>query len=305
MRKRTTTTVRAAPALDCTALYMRVSTTGQAEEGYGLDAQRTRLEAQCIARGWTICPEHVYTDAGISGGSTGRPAYAAMLEAARAGQVQRIVALKLDRMARNVRDFLALVDELKALGVDLVLIDEAFDTSTAQGKFALTLFAAMAELERSTIKARVMSGKAEKARQGGYNGSACPLGYDYTGGAFVANDDAGTVRSIFARFLAGASLSQIAQLLRAEDAPTAKGGQWWPSTVRGVLLNGAYAGKAQWNKVEADNGAHEAIVEADTYKAALSRLEALRPGPCPAHEGLPHDDHARNGKRDQGDDDGE
>lgn len=282
MNKRTTAAARTMSALDCTAIYMRVSTAGQAEDGFGLDAQRTRLEAQCIARGWTICPEHIYTDAGVSGKSTDRPAYVAMLEAARTGMVQRIVALKLDRMARNVRDFLGLVDELQALGVDLVLIDEAFDTSTAQGKFALTLFAAMAELERTTIKARVMGGKAEKARQGGYNGSACPLGYDYNGDAFVPNSDADTVKSIFARFTGGASLSAIAQALRAEGAPTAKGGQWWPGTVRGVLLNGAYAGLAQWADVEAAQGAHKAIVDVGTYEEASAMLRALRPGPRPA-----------------------
>ena len=290
MRKRTTAQAAGLAAADCTALYMRVSTAQQADEGFGLDVQRTRLEAQCTAQGWRVCPEHVYTDAGISGKSTDRPDYLRMMEAARAGLVQRIVALKLDRMARNVRDFLALVDELAGLGVDLVLVEESFDTSTPTGKFALTLFAAMAELERSTIKGRVMSGKAEKARQGGYNGSAMPLGYTYTEveiegvpgkvRRFVANEHAGTIRRIFARFNGGASLSAIANELRADHVPTAAKGQWWPATVRSVLLNGAYAGRAQWAGVEVDHGAHEAIVEADTYNAAVARLHALKPGPA-------------------------
>ena len=280
MRKRTTANGAGLAAADCTALYMRVSTTLQAEEGFSLDAQRTRLEAQCTAQNWHVCPEHVYTDAGVSGKSTARPEFQRMMEAARAGQVQRIVALKLDRMARNVRDFLALVDELAALGCDLVLVQEAFDTSTPHGKFALTLFAAMAELERTTIRDRLMMGKAEKARQGGYNGSALPLGYTYTGGRFVANEHAGTIRRIFARFNGGASLSTIANELRADHVPTAAGGQWWAATVRSVLLNGAYAGLAQWDGVEADHGAHEAIVEADTYNAAVARLHALKPGPA-------------------------
>ena len=216
----------------------------------------------CIRdRGWTVCPEHVYTDAGVSGKSTeGRPAFLAMMEAARAGLVRRIVSLKLDRLARNPRDFLALVDELHALGCDLVLIHESFDTSTPQGKFVLQMFAGLAELERTTIADRVMSGKAEKARQGGYNGSAMPLGYTYTEveiegvpgkvRRFVANEHAQTVRRIFARFNAGASLSAIANELRADGTPTAAKGQWWPATVRSVLLNGAYAGRAQWAGVE-------------------------------------------------------
>ena len=121
----------------CTALYVRVSTQSQADEGFSLEAQQERLEAYCKAQGWHICSNHIYIDAGVSGKTTERPQFQAMLEAAQAGKVQRIVAMKLDRMARNVREFLATVDQLKAWGCDLVLVKESFDTSTPHGRFAL------------------------------------------------------------------------------------------------------------------------------------------------------------------------
>ena len=162
--------------VDCTALYIRVSTEKQADEGFSLDAQEMRLRAYCEAQQWNVCPNHIYVDAGISGKSTDREQFQAMMQAAKDGSVKRIVTMKLDRLARNTKDFLSIVDTLQNDGCDLVLIKESFDTSTPQGKFALTMFAAIAELEASTITERVMTGKAQKAADGGYNGSRCPLG---------------------------------------------------------------------------------------------------------------------------------
>ena len=125
-----------------------------------------------------------------------------MMAADQAGLVQRIIAMKLDRMARNVREFLATVNQLKAWGCDLVLVKESFDTSTPHGRFALTMFAAMAELEASMITERVMSGKQQKASKGGYNVSRCPLGYEYSNGEFKINEQAAVVvRDIFAGFI--------------------------------------------------------------------------------------------------------
>jgi site-specific DNA recombinase len=263
---------------DCTALYIRVSTEKQADEGFSLDAQRERLAAYCQAQGWAVCPGHIYADEGISGTHTERPQYQAMLQAAKAGSIQRIVAMKLDRLSRNVRDFLGLVDELQAGGCDLVLIKESFDTSTPHGRFALTMFAAMAELEASTITERVMSGKAQKASSGGYNGSACPLGYEYATGVFSVNPgQSGTVVEVFSRWLAGDSMCSIARQLTDSGIATKRGGAWAQPTVRAILLNGFYAGLAQWDGVEVAGG-HPAIIDVETYHAAVARVESAKRG---------------------------
>ena len=262
----------------CTALYVRVSTQSQADEGYSLEAQQERLEAYCKAHGWHVCPNHIYIDAGVSGKTTERPQFQAMLEAAQAGQVQRIVAMKLDRMARNVREFLATVDQLKAWGCDLVLVKESFDTSTPHGRFALTMFAAMAELEASTITERVMSGKQQKASKGGFNGGAEAFGYSYNAGTFEINEvEAATVRSMFTMFLDGKSINGIAKALNDAGHTTKKGKAFFPMTVRQTLTNGIYAGVAQWDGVEVD-GVYPAIIDKTTYEAAHKRLQALRPG---------------------------
>jgi len=170
---------------DVTALYIRVSTEKQADEGFSLDAQGKRLRAFCVAQQWRVNDKHVYIDAGVSGKSTDRAQFQMMLQAANNREVTLIVAVKLDRVARNVKDFLGIVDRLKEVGCDLVLIEESFDTSTPHGKFALTMFAAMAELEASTIAGRMRSGKTEKASKGGYNGTRIPLGYVYSDDTFT------------------------------------------------------------------------------------------------------------------------
>lgn len=273
----------------CTALYIRVSTQLQADEGFSLEAQRERLQAYCTAQGWNVCPGHIYVDAGVSGKTLDREQFQTMLEAAKAGQVQRIVAMKLDRVARNVREFLQTVDQLKEWQCDLVLVKESFDTSTPHGRFALTMFAAMAELEASTITERVMSGKTQKASKGGFNGARIPYGYSYAGGEFTINpDQAAIIRDIFNGFLTGETMAALADNLNTNEVKTAKGGQWYTSTIRYILSNGQYAGIAQWygdadkeaSKVTVE-GAYPAIISKQVYDQAHARLQAIKPGKQP------------------------
>jgi site-specific DNA recombinase len=259
-----------------TALYIRVSTESQATEGYSLEAQEKALRAFCEAHSWPVSDEHVYIDAGISGKTSERPRFKEMLQAAKLGQVRRVVAMKLDRLARNVRDFLATVDLLKEYGCALVLIKESFDTSTPHGKFALTMFAAMAELEASTITERVLTGKRQKATTGGYNGSRIPMGYTYIDGRFVVNEaQAPTVRRIFDLFNAGHSLNAIARQLNEDGTPTATGkGEWRNWGVNHILRNGLYAGVAQWAGVEVELSEHPAIITKETYDQAQELIKS-------------------------------
>lgn len=266
------TAAQTAALLPCTALYIRVSTEKQADEGYSLEGQESRLRSFCNAQQWEVCPDHVYIDAGISGKSTDRPSFLAMMQAAQDGKIARIVAIKLDRLARNTKDFLGTVERLQACGCDLVLLKESFDTGTPHGKFALTMFAAIAELEVSQIAERVKSGKVQKAAQGGDNGRYCPLGYTFADGRYSIEESAAPViRSIFAEFVAGESLTGIAAALNAQDVPTARGGKWYPATVRYILTNGFYAGIAQYDGAEV-KGDHPAIITAENYAAAVAIL---------------------------------
>ena len=264
-----------------TALYIRVSTERQAQEGNSLAAQEKRLRDYCSARGWNVADDHIYIDAGVSGKTTDRERFQAMMQAAKDKQIVRVVAVKLDRVARNTKDFLSTVETLQKDGCSLALIQEGFDTGTPQGKFAITMFAAMAELEASMIGERVSSGRKQNAVEGGYNGSRCPLGYKYTADGFIVEPSAAeTVKAVFDRFVAGQNMSKIAADLNADNVPTALGGKWYASTVRTILLNGFYAGIAQWGDEKDSPGHRPAIISMELYSQAQARLDAIRPGPA-------------------------
>ena len=256
-----------------TALYIRVSTEKQADEGYSLEAQESRLHAYCTAQGWTTDPAHVYIDAGISGKSTARPAFQAIMKAAQDGQIARIVVTKMDRLARNTKDLLDTVERLQSFGCALVLLDLNIDTGTPTGMLIATVLGGISQWEREQIAERVKSGKVTKAAQGGDNGRYCPLGYSFDNGQYSADaSPAQTVRSIFTDYVAGGTLTAIASRLNAQDTPTARGGQWYPATVRYILTNGFYAGLTQYDG-QSVSGDQPAIIDADTYSAAIARLQ--------------------------------
>ena len=250
----------------------------------------------CKAQGWNVCPEHIYVDAGVSGKTTDRPQLQAMMEAAKTSAIKRIVSMKLDRIARNTGDFLAIVKQLEKWGCALALVKENFETSTPQGKFAITLFAAIAEMEASMITERVMSGKAQKATTGGYNGSRCPLGYSYADGQFKTTERAELVQHIFAMWNRGQSLNAIVRHLEATGTPTPTSkGAWCVKGIKHILANGAYCGLAQWDGVEQpsaqtpigekdEDGKEKtapvcpAIIDRPTYDAAQDRLKVLTRG---------------------------
>jgi site-specific DNA recombinase len=226
-----------------TAIYVRVSTDEQVS-GYGLDVQRERCRAQAVAKGWSLAAE--YTDEGISGtkDASGRPGLAEMLASARAGQLDAVIVLALDRLGRKTRIVLDLVDELARAGVALVSCKESLDTSTPQGQFVLTMFAALAQLERDTIVERTTAGRNARGQRDGDRGGRLPYGYTRgDSGPVVEPAAADQVRTIFALRAQGLALRAIADQL---DAEPPYGVRWYASSVREVLQNeSAYRGNTR------------------------------------------------------------
>ena len=136
--------------------YVRCSTVEQNEE------RQLRMMAE---RG--IDPAHIFTDK-ASGKNTDRPAFHKMMNYVREGDT--VIVESISRIARNTRDLLAIVEQLTAKGVEFVSIKENIDTTTPQGKFMLTVFGALAELERENILERQREGIAIAKEQGKYKG---------------------------------------------------------------------------------------------------------------------------------------
>jgi DNA invertase Pin-like site-specific DNA recombinase len=99
-----------------------------------------------------------YVDQVESGGKERRPALDALLAAVRARRVDLVACVKLDRLARSVHHLVAMVREFEVLGVDLVVLDQAIDTTTSAGRLLFHVLAAISEFERDSIRDRVLAG---------------------------------------------------------------------------------------------------------------------------------------------------
>jgi DNA invertase Pin-like site-specific DNA recombinase len=141
------------------ALYCRVSTVDQHPE-----TQLRELRQFAQQRGFQVAKE--YTDVGISGIKARRPALDQMLEDARRRRFNVVLVWAFDRMARSVRHFLEVLDELNHLGIEFVSFRESVDTSGPLGRAMVVIVSAIAELERNLIVERVRAGMRRARAEG-------------------------------------------------------------------------------------------------------------------------------------------
>jgi len=140
------------------ALYARVSTTDQRPE-----AQLDALRSYATRRGGEPLE---FVDHGVSGAKSRRPALDALLAACRRREVDAVVCVKLDRLARSVHHLTSLGKEFEALGIDLVVLDQGIDTSTPTGRLLFHVLGSIAEFERDLIQERTRAGLAAARKRG-------------------------------------------------------------------------------------------------------------------------------------------
>ena len=139
------------------ALYARVSTADQTT-----DNQLHELRQYADARGWTVTE---YTDT-ISGARDRRPALDRLVKDARRRRVDVVIVWRLDRLGRSLKHLVNLLDELQAIGVSFISLNEGIDLGTPSGRLQLHVLSALAQFERERISERVLSGLARARRQG-------------------------------------------------------------------------------------------------------------------------------------------
>jgi DNA invertase Pin-like site-specific DNA recombinase len=140
------------------ALYGRVSTFDQEPEN-----QLAELRRYVEARGWTSAE---YVDRGVSGAKDRRPALDELLKDARRRRFDVLVVWRLDRLGRNLRHLITLLEELQALGIAFVSLNEGIDATTPAGKLQMHILGAIAEFERARIAERVKAGLQRARAQG-------------------------------------------------------------------------------------------------------------------------------------------
>jgi len=239
-------------------IYTRVSTEDQAKEGFSLDAQLDKLRAYCKARDWTIIDE--YIDDGFSGRNVKRPAYTSMMENMEKWDL--LLVLKMDRIHRNSKNFMLMMEFLNKHEKEFVSMSESFDTSTAMGRFVMNIIQLIAQLESEQIGERVYIGMEQKARiNGGVLGFNIPYGYDYIDGRLVVNlEESKTVKDIYSWYNRGKSMGEIAKMLNSSKIPTKRGGLWAKKTISSILKNPTYCGYLHWEDY-INKSDHEKIIE--------------------------------------------
>lgn len=256
-----------------TAIYIRVSTQEQVDEGYSIEAQADRLQAYCKAKEWVVTG--VYKDAGFSGSNTERPALQRLLNDVRAGLVDCVLVYKLDRLSRSQKDTLMLIeDEFLARDVAFVSMSENFDTSTPLGRAMVGILSVFAQLEREQIKERMAMGRAERAKNGYFHGGGRPpFGYTYSTEDSLLHTEpieAEIVRDIYRLFLQRKPITTIFNQLSRQYGRIIT-----HSVVESVLTTPIYKGYISWEG-NLYPGKHEALVDEETYERAQALLADRR-----------------------------
>lgn len=264
------------------AIYVRVSTTDQAEEGYSIGVQTEKLQAYCTAHDWNIV--NTYTDPGFSGSNMERPALQKMLNDIKNGIIDIVLVYKLDRLSRSQRDTLYMIEDMFLKNnVDFVSMTENFNTSTPLGKLMIGIMSAFAQLERETITSRMQMGLDARAKDGYFHGGPyAPIGYDYKDGELIINEyEAMQVRKIYELTFTGMPIYSVYKYM-LNHGYSHKFGTWINSAVRSCLTSVVYTGQIPW-KGEVYPGRHEALIDLETFNKMQEFLASRNREKFPKH----------------------
>lgn len=212
--------------------YCRISTTSQSDNT-SLEDQRRKLESYCQVFDHELVA--VFDEVESGKNAHQRPIFNQALELLMT-DADGIISTKLDRIARNTRDVLALVEDiLVPNSKSLVLLDLNVDTSKPIGKMILTVMAAVAALERDTIIERTQGGRKAKADKGGYAYGSPKFGEQSVQAELVENEQEQEVIDLIRRHRkSGKSYLLIAEYLNANNIPTKSNKIWYATTVSNI-----------------------------------------------------------------------
>lgn len=254
-----------------TAIYVRVSTNEQAEEGYSIDEQIDKLKKFCEVKDWQVAG--IYKDPGFTGSNVDRPGLKKLIRDVENKKIETVLVYKLDRLSRSQKDTLYLIEDVFGVNdTNFVSLNENFDTSTPFGKAMIGILAVFAQLEREQIKERMAMGKIGRAKSGKAMGWRwAPFGYRYVDSNYeVVELEAQIVKQIFDDYLAGISITKLKDKMN-DEGHIAKEIPWSYRTIRQTLDNPTYAGYTKY-KDQVFPGNHEAIVSKEVFDEVQKQL---------------------------------
>lgn len=295
------------------AAYARYSSDRQSESS--VEDQLRRLHAFAAARGRTIDPSLIFTDHAISGASTARPAFEALMALVKKRQIDVLLVEDTSRLSRDNADALNLYKTFSFYGVQLMAISDGIDSTSKGAKLAYSVKALMSDLYLEDLRDKTLRGMEGRAHTGlstgglplGYRSVAIPGPDPRTPAGFqveIEPEGAKIVQRIFRDWVNGGSFNSIASALNNEGIPSPRDktmhkrkSGWAASSIRAMLLNEKYHGvwtfnERRWVKVPGSNKRvpqwkdpsevirydrpHLAIIDEETWVKAKTRLETTR-----------------------------
>ena len=250
-------------------IYIRVSTEDQAREGFSLGEQKEKLLQLCSYKGYEVFK--VYEDAGISAKDMEhRPAFQEMLSDMKKGKINYIVAYKLDRVTRSVRDLEELISQLEQYNCFLVCDRDDVNTSTANGRFFVRMLTVLSQLEIEIVSERTKFG-LNGAIKSGHLPGVLPLGYKKDGNKKTIVDETTrpVIERIFKMYLEGKSFQQISNIFNEEKVLSPK--PWKDTTIQKIIDNKIYMGDYEQFKRIAKNKQIEPVIYTDVVTPIISR----------------------------------
>lgn len=228
-------------------VYVRVSTDDQRDNGYSIDSQLRMIKEYCEKNDYSIVD--VYNDAGHSGKDLMRPEMQRLLADIKSKKIDKLIAIKVDRLTRNNYDGFWLLNYCEEHDVKIELILEPYDVSTANGEMIFGMNLVFGQRERKEIGARTKRAMEEMALEK-IHPSKAPYGYvrnKNTGHLEIEPIESQVVKEIFELCKQGHSTRNIATIMHDNNAYL-KQGKWLSDRVYKILTNSIYIGIFEYGK---------------------------------------------------------
>jgi site-specific DNA recombinase len=250
-------------------LYTRVSSRNQLEPEFNsLEAQKERLEAYCKAQDYSVY--RLYEDGAYSGDSLDRPALRQMMADIREGRINCVVAYKIDRLTRSVKDFHELLALFERQNVSFVAVTQNLDTQTPTGRLMRNILLDFAQFEREMTADRTRDKMHQRAQKGMWNGGNVPYGFENQNKKLVPRtQEAQRIKFMFEHFSKSPSLAGLRDELARRGWMNRAGKPWSKTALAHVLANPIYSGKVRFEET-LFNAEHGSIVDELTFSKCQS-----------------------------------
>ena len=243
------------------AIYTRVSTQMQVENGVSLDAQKNELIEYCNKNHYEY---DIFEDAGISGKNiTKRKELQKLINNLKNYDI--VLCYKLSRISRSVKDMANMLDKFQKNNIRFISLKENIDTEQATGKLLIYVISICAEIERDNISEFVKMAKKQQFESGKITAKKV-LGYDIINKQLVINKrEANIIKFIFETYNKTHNYYQTAKMCNIKGLKGKKGQQFHASSIKTIVQNQIYCGFNNFHNEKTRKGNHEAIITRYLY----------------------------------------